>query len=573
MPLSSIFWGPGYQNVLTFGYPLYDRLSDREEREGSEHKVGISGTEDSWITGRDYTLMISAKFIPESPVIGGMSSSPVIPGGGNARTGWSAGMGYQDFLDYHRQGLPFRFVPDATNPGFYIDQCFLVDPKSPGPGSLGEDLNRVVPFKIRNASVDFSRALRGILFEYTPGGGLPAGWTFSRAGLAYYFNAAGKLQTAQANVLRENDPPDEPTFLGVTALIEAAATNLVENNGYETDVVGTLGNHATTVQDNNPLGTSALEGTHCCRCDITNIANAGFFLETRAGTRFPVTVGGFYVGSHRVFVPAGSGLIGQNVDVGIEWYNGAGTLLSTSSSSQAVKAGWNCYWSGAIAPANAVTAIPHWYTIGAPGAAFSVWTELNQFERQDVIQAPSSPILSSTVGGTTRAVDTISLVYTGVPLVGWIYRKWIERGIGGSNIPTLKWMISPSNSNGHFWRGFRANPGGQYVAQHQAASGTTVSSGSIAGGTYGDLVEAVYGIYADGSIDLRVRINGGADSYTGRTAALLGGLQDKWGDAANTTVLLVVSGGNVPTLDDEELITFKYGAGAPPASVAAAAAA
>lgn len=563
MPVSALSWGSSFQNRVILASSLLDMVTDRPPRDGSEWVQAPSGVEDAWITGTDYTLQCRAAFIPD----GGASPTPV-----------SGTVAWQAFLDWARQKNTFRFLPDVTNPAFYVDGCYLVDPVK-GFGVLGPDIKRQLTFTIRNPTVDFHLALRGLVLEYTPGNGLPAGWTFARIGAAYYWGPDGKLKTAAADTLRENVPPDQAGFVGATAWLEAAATNLDENNDYEVDTGGAAGNvGATVARDTNPLGTSPRSGAACLRVDLANSAQSGLFKRKRDASRFAVVPGGFYVHSRSVYVPPGSGLVGQSADVGIQWWDGGGVFLTNSISTVPFKAGWNTYWVVGAAPGTAATALMYIVVHGTPGATYSFWTELDQFERQDFLQMPTSPILSSTVGGTTRSAERIYAPLTVPPLPGWVYRKWIERSVGTNGLFPTKWVLGDSSTAAHHWQGRRSSVG-QYGTEHIAVTGTQVSSALITAASYGDTVEAVYGIYSDGSVDLRVRITPvstgipGAETYTGRTAALIGGLQDKWGDAANTIIRLVVSGSQASMSDADELVTFKYGVGTPPASIPAAAAA
>src|SRR6266581_4043883 len=157
MPVSSLLWGSNFENALAIGYPLFDVVTDREERDGSEHIQSPAGVEDSWIVGRDYVMDVEARWIPDGP-----NTSPV-------QTQLSGPVSWQDFLDCARDANSFRFVPDATVPNFYVDNVYLVEPRQ-GFGTLSPDIKRNVRLKLRNATRDFHQALRGIMFEYVPGG-------------------------------------------------------------------------------------------------------------------------------------------------------------------------------------------------------------------------------------------------------------------------------------------------------------------------------------------------------------------------------------------------------------------
>jgi len=174
---SLFLWGKNsagalnYANQLLVGQPLYDMLTDRVAREPSQWGIGASGVRDAWIFGRDYTLWCTARWIPDG-------------GDGSLASPLSGPVGWQAFFDYARDQNPFRFVPDAAWPNFYVDACYLVDPLAKGPlGALSPDILRNIPFQICNATVDFHQALRGIMWEYAPGGSItdPLLATYTRA--------------------------------------------------------------------------------------------------------------------------------------------------------------------------------------------------------------------------------------------------------------------------------------------------------------------------------------------------------------------------------------------------------
>lgn len=207
MPTSKILWGTGNQNELVLAYPLMSVLTDRPPRESSEWIRGDSGIEDAWVTGRDYEMSCEARWIPD---------------GGAASTPFSGATGWQTFLDWCRDKNTFRFIPNEDFPGLYIDGCYLADPMRGG-GSLTPDVLRAFPLTLRNPSVDFHRALRGLLFEYAAGGSLidPVVASFARAGTPSYHTADGFVRTVLANAERGGH-----WYKGAHAtLIEVSRTN------------------------------------------------------------------------------------------------------------------------------------------------------------------------------------------------------------------------------------------------------------------------------------------------------------------------------------------------------------
>lgn len=177
MPASAILWGVtssglAYQNTLLVGFSLLDAITDREPRAGSEVLQAPSGVEDAWITGRDFTLAAVAEFIADSPAAAGPS-----------RSVWAGPISWQQFLDYARSKNPFRWAPLTSQPTFYVDGCYLVAPVPTGAGKNDPVQWRALPLKMRNPTVDFTRAWYGVMFEYAPGQSLsdPVVATFTRA--------------------------------------------------------------------------------------------------------------------------------------------------------------------------------------------------------------------------------------------------------------------------------------------------------------------------------------------------------------------------------------------------------
>lgn len=91
----------------------------------------------------------------------------------------------------------------------------------------------------------------GPSWDFT-GGVLPAGVTFTRAGSATYFDAAGVLQTALADVPRFDHNPVTGALRGL--LVEPSATNRLLNSGFTGAVVGTPGTAPTSWPFNSSGG-------------------------------------------------------------------------------------------------------------------------------------------------------------------------------------------------------------------------------------------------------------------------------------------------------------------------------
>lgn len=192
---SQILWGTSYLNVLKLGRPIYNVVTGREAREGSEWAETTAGVRDSWIVGRDYVQDFEIRWVPDG-------------GDGATYTPWSGPLGVQAFLDWARDSNTFRFVPDDTYPSAYIDGCYLADPFR-GAGGLDQLIRRTMQMRIIHPTVDFQTMLRGLLFEYLPGQSLtdPTTFTLARADAATcapYRDSTGRIQVAAADVLRDS---------------------------------------------------------------------------------------------------------------------------------------------------------------------------------------------------------------------------------------------------------------------------------------------------------------------------------------------------------------------------------
>ncbi len=536
MPLSSILWGPTYENTLSFGYSLYDRLTDREERPGSDHQIGVSGTEDSWITGRDFTLMAAAKFVPESHVQGVLGGSTTILGGGAARTGWSSAVGYQDFLDYHRQGLPFRFAPDATLPGFYLDGCYLVDPKSPGPGSVGDDLNRVVSLKIRNPLYDFSRALRGILWEYAPGKDVtqPVAATVLRNTIGMRYAVDGSVAFDAINVLRDRHYANGLGSVRSTLVEPIAFTTpqgqftnwLLQSQAFNT---GTWSLNQITAVDNT-TDTKAPDGTQTATKLVPSVTSTNLHEPTQPIT---ITSGEFVALSVHARAGAYSGLVFRFADGGstheiqmvVDLTTGA--ILSTNASAGAtvnakvvpLANGWYRLLLWGIIAGGVTSATPFLqvYDTGAHAnsatayagdgtSGIYVWGA--QAERNGTANdLPPSSYVATTSAAVLRGADTFTTVLPVANILPtWLYARFVDRQETqrGSGIPRVL-AISAGGSNPRL---MLYATGGKYACAFLSAGGVQTTAAAVALPNYGDVVELLGWYDAAGNVNLVQAVNG-----------------------------------------------------------------
>lgn len=221
MPISRLLWGSNFGNEIRIGFPLFDLLTDHEERDGSVHDMDGAGAEVAWIEGRDYVIDTEVRWIPDRP------------GTGPVQSAISGAVAWQGFLDWARGGNAIRFVPDETTPLFYIDNTYLVEPRK-GFGNNSSDIKRNVRLKLRNPSIDFHQALRGIMYEWGPGadlGVLGVNVTEVRAQTASYTDAALGVKSVPAHT-----PRGAYNFLGQRALVvepsNAKANVILQSEDY-----------------------------------------------------------------------------------------------------------------------------------------------------------------------------------------------------------------------------------------------------------------------------------------------------------------------------------------------------
>ena len=97
-----------------------------------------------------------------------------------------------------------------------------------------------------------------LVLDFTTGA-LPDGVSFTRAGSATYFDAAGVLQTALADVPRFDHNPVSGALRGL--LVEPSATNRLLNSGFAGGAAGTPGTAPTSWSFNASNGSTAYPAT------------------------------------------------------------------------------------------------------------------------------------------------------------------------------------------------------------------------------------------------------------------------------------------------------------------------
>ena len=528
MPIGMLLFGsassaasPHYENELRFNYPLYDIVTDRVPRSGSMHAQAPSGVEDSWITGRDYTMECEARFIPDSQSSGQSAVAGSVQWG--------------EFLDAARDKQPFRLVPNTCYPDFYVDNVKLVEPMQ-GFGSNDALLQRSVKLVMRTSGKDFTEAMRMVMFDYQPGAYIndPTSGSYTRAGTAYYHSKAGVLTSVGANVLRDRHWVKQfATSSGALAttgrmtLLEPASTNIVlrseeldnatwSKNGVTMTANNLTGPDASTRADS--IFETSSDGTHnfqqvgfAIAPDTTVAFSAYLRAGVRSGVRITVaSSSGGEIGAHisltnSCAVPSllGSGTLTMGPvleSLGSSWYrvSFAGYIGSTSTT-----------WSMVAELKNATSLTSY---VGATSAGLSLYGA--QVEN---LPFPTSYMASSATVGTRNA-DVFARAWSYVPQLTWVYVKQIELGtrykITGGLVG-----ISASNNPSLF---FAANTTTGYAIFSQTSAGVQVQSQISTPPSYGDTVELLGILSTSGAVQIVQSINGGADTTgAGSTAQVL----------------------------------------------------
>lgn len=417
MPVSRILWGPTFENELRIGFPLYDFVSDREERDGSEHVQSPAGVEDSWITGRDYVLDAEVRFIPDGP-----NTSPV-------QTQLSGANSWQAFLDYARDANALRFIPDETALDFYIDNVYLVEPRK-GFGGLGPDIRRKARIKLRNATMDFHQALRGIMVQIQAGMSLtdPTVLTFTRADAttcATRIKRDGTIETVAANVLRiewvDLDGDGVRETPGI--LLEGSRTNAFTFSEDFTNAVWTKLDAGDSV---TPDATAGPDTVVSADKFVEGVANSqhGLLRNTPAltdNTKQPFTV--FAKPAERSWVYLQS--VDKSNTVRRTWFNVAAGTIGTTDAGHTVKITgphngfYRCQIifdssTGATAPnVRWVMATSDGVVNYAGSAGSGMYFVGAQFETDKIF--PSSYI-KTVASAVTRAADSLTLPFTFGPM-------------------------------------------------------------------------------------------------------------------------------------------------------------
>ena len=526
--VSAIYWGTRFQNTLNLGYPLGDVITDREPRQGSDWTQATTGPEDAWMNGFDYTLECNARFLPALPNFdGGQAPNPL-------QSAVSSPAGVQAFLDWARGKNAFRFVPDITQPKFWMDGCYLAEPMSGG-RTISPRLDFMQRLKIRNPTVDFALALRGLFLEYGPGSSLidPVPYTVTRPA-AYRITQTASLVLEAANVVR-----DRHYIGGVrTTLFERSTSNWclqsqsLDNATSWTKTATTISADAVAAPD----GTSTAD--RMVETAVTSVH------EAVTTPNISITAGEYIAAS--VYVKAGErtkvAIYVRNIDY-IEWKIDltTGTTIGTTVS--------NVGGGGVLLNNNIVPLTNGWFRLEMACRVNTSDTAVNftlrlldasgavsylgdvtkgaywwgaQFERfGTTIQGYPSSYIPTTTLKADRASDVVQMTgawpWETQPL--WIYAKMID--LGWSRIAEFGELVKWSNSainvptlrlfTGSGTVGSTPNHRLNYANGLPGVAGANQDAAQVTpGASPYDTVELFCRWFANGSTEVQRSINGGA---------------------------------------------------------------
>lgn len=526
---SAILWGTNYENKLLVGRPVYNILTDRVPRAQSAWAQGPSGVEDAYIPGYDYTLWCEARWIPDG-------------GDGSTYSALSGPTGWQAFFDWARQKNPFRFVPDANYQSFYVDACYLVNPLLVGGplGSLDALTRRTIPFQIRNATVDFHQALRGIMWEYVSGSDItqPLAAAYGRSTAAGFLDNKGFFEQAAAGVLRDRHYPAGLGSTVRTTRIDATRSNKITSP--ENLSTWTTLQNLTVPSTNNPSPRNDGTASRLQEDSTNNFRGARF--------NFSLSGAGDMVGCIWFLKNNGRPLTELRINNGPStsffWCRvdlSAGTLVSSGAAGTAT-----------LSFAKITPLAGGWYKVEMYGKQSavdtSVYSDIWLNNASTYVGDGSSGIyawgcvavdgrIAGEYWGTVATSNSDLLIFPMpagmlVPQALWVYAKFVESGwvFGDPNYNTGGPFIIGATAGGLGGFGPGAgNAPGDYTVEHYNLAGTGSSIGI--GGTapsMGDTVELLALLNADGSMQLWRSTNGGAPVTGGVSAALA--LDSTWGD-------------------------------------------
>jgi hypothetical protein len=126
--------------TASFDYPVDNWSSHSQPREGSAFTQMLSGLENAWVTGRDYTLSFDLRWIP-----GTSSGTP---------TCWDGTGGIREMLEYMQEKNTFDWYPDSGSNSHVTS--YLVEPMGAPGIQVEPDGTRSMKLTIRNATTPYN---------------------------------------------------------------------------------------------------------------------------------------------------------------------------------------------------------------------------------------------------------------------------------------------------------------------------------------------------------------------------------------------------------------------------------
>lgn len=500
-PLPQLYFGPTLETVLDLPYPLDNLVTYTEPRHSSTEQFP-SGVEDSWYHGTDYCLEGDARWLPYGPINPGFQQTQPL-------STW------EQFLAYGRQrNARVRYVPNRALPTNYVDG-WLVAPFDAGPGGTEKDGTNKLHLKLRSKDRHYGLAQRGLFYEYAPGASLsdPLTYTFARSSAGLYIGPDGLLHVDAAGVLS-----DRHYLSGLqTTLLQAAATNKLtapEDLSNAAWTPGYQGVTVPTINNTSPRG----DGTASfVREDTSNGLHriSQGYTRSAAGNPQGVTVFLKTVGSRTManLVLNAGGVTVLSLQVTL---TGSGTITSIGTATPVFFT---------------ITALANgWYAAsyyGTPTASTTCSWEVRLYNGGEsyVGDGASGMYVWGCVAtdntlagvywgtGASRSPDNLSVPWPYKPQAGWFYVKLIELGMALATTGGYPSLIAVGNAAGAtpIMRFFSEKTNGQATYGFTYWNTVNAECNPATGPNIGDTVEVLGIIFADGSTQIRLSINGGVE--------------------------------------------------------------
>lgn len=509
-----IFWGDNLDTQLDILAFDHWRSMRRPRPEGKYAHDG-AGLPMGWQPGWDYDLAGDIRWIPLGADVA--NHGP--------RTGWSGGIGVQDFVEWAQSGNTFRLIPDREAPEFFVDGVSLREPVS----EFTPDIERAegtysLPIMMTHPTVDLGLAMRGLMFEYVPGRSLtdPVVGTFGRvSGATYRGKPHSTLDKAvgasvAAAILRDRA---YSAFMRI-AMLEGATRNQLITSPEDFTAWTDLGTPVLTGGQSDPFG-----ATNAYIIDDNDAAaDEGKVWNFPASTFVNTSVSG------SIFIKAGTAspsmlLWWRDVTAGTTkfqltatWSGGIPTVsIQSGSGAILYTEPWGNGWHrvgfrvDSIVTANA----NEWRVMGATSGNTPTGTALYFGANVWDAAFPSSyqgPTLSA------RNADGFSWAFTQPPQKMFLYVKLVD--LGTSKVAAASFATVATIGDFGTWRHelHYAGPSTRYVASIGKSGNQSDPSAGV-NSVFGDTVEtmAVFDADANGrpSCQHRIALNGGSESASG----------------------------------------------------------